>query len=320
MAVTFEILDALTHANLDSPPSLESAAGITLHRTVYDGIADHPLLRRYTNRMRSAKAPLFNTRAEHALGERLWACLIMLAFDKIGTASIRNHERMGFAVKMLLSEVYLWGSESFRASIGVVVPKHVISRDLMPFPHMFWSLETSYSLETPEGYDTGASTNWMALVHNGDGINVLFDRVAEDGGLDLIGGSIPYGATYPDSFSEEEIKPVGRILSRLAFLNSPYIGTKPVTLGRAERREMERTPNISPDNQIHMVTLRRADKEHGDDGGNGIINYQHQWWVSGHLRAQWYPSTKSHKVIWIPPYIKGPVGKPFVQKVYHVVR
>ena len=35
-----------------------------------------------------------------------------------------------------------------------------------------------------------------------------------------------------------------------------------------------------------------------------------RWLVSGHLRNQWYQSLGRHKLIYIPPHIKGPEGAP----------
>jgi hypothetical protein len=48
--------------------------------------------------------------------------------------------------------------------------------------------------------------------------------------------------------------------------------------------------------------------------------YTHRWLVRGHHRAQWYPSLKAHKVVWIAPYIKGPADAPLKMPVYVVKR
>lgn len=47
---------------------------------------------------------------------------------------------------------------------------------------------------------------------------------------------------------------------------------------------------------------------------------KHRWMVSGHLRAQWYPSEQAHHVIWIAPHLKGPDDAPLLTHAYKVAR
>ena len=48
------------------------------------------------------------------------------------------------------------------------------------------------------------------------------------------------------------------------------------------------------------------------------VDWANRWWVSGHLRAQWYPSRQAHSLKWIAPHVEGPAGKPFEQRTYSV--
>jgi len=48
--------------------------------------------------------------------------------------------------------------------------------------------------------------------------------------------------------------------------------------------------------------------------------YTCRWIVSGHFRRQFYPSTNSHKLIFISPYIKGPDDAPMKEKSLASIR
>ena len=76
--------------------------------------------------------------------------------------------------------------------------------------------------------------------------------------------------------------------------------------------------------EIHFVDLRRPSVKDGiDESGEEDPEgrrYHWQWMVSGHIRNQWYPSTEDHKLIWVQPYMKGPLGLPVKPRAYHVKR
>ena len=100
------------------------------------------------------------------------------------------------------------------------------------------------------------------------------------------------------------------------FVMTP--GKPPRKLSKKEKREGRPPPPI-----VNIVTLRATEqvvqdkfKEHGEG------DWTHRWVVRGHWRQQWYPSTKSHSLIWVAPYIKGPDGLPLIvkEKRFEVVR
>lgn len=104
-----------------------------------------------------------------------------------------------------------------------------------------------------------------------------------------------------------------------------FLGLKITTLeahlphNKAQIRRIRKEFGEIPD--VRIVTLRK--KEHNQSGDNGSVDWQHQWIVSGHWRKQWYPSTESHKPLYIQPYLKGPEDKPFMpirKVIYKVVR
>ena len=75
---------------------------------------------------------------------------------------------------------------------------------------------------------------------------------------------------------------------------------------------------LDEEKTVSVVQLRASKND--ATKGKGDVDYQHRWMVRGHHRAQWYPSTQTHKVIWIAPHMKGPEDKPILQKVYAVTR
>lgn len=57
---------------------------------------------------------------------------------------------------------------------------------------------------------------------------------------------------------------------------------------------------------VQVVTLRRPKRPVGEDHVAHSVDWKHRWVVEGHWRNQFYPSTKTHRQIWIAPYVKGP--------------
>jgi hypothetical protein len=106
----------------------------------------------------------------------------------------------------------------------------------------------------------------------------------------------------------------------LAFLRSPFteIDTRPMP--RQWRRREGELNKADQDRLVHVVKLRRAAQEAQDAYDAEPVQWKHKWWVAGHFRSQWYPSKKSHDVIWIGPYLKGPDGAPMLEKIYRVER
>jgi hypothetical protein len=194
------------------------------------------------------------------------------------------------------------------------LPKHIISPSIMPMTAMFWSRETAYL--SKEG-----DNNWLAVFQWQDRMVVVGDLTDEKTvRLRIITTNIQFGKTWPDDFKQDD--DIGRVLKRCAFLNSPYVAGDVHKLPRHQRRQMERAdlPKEKIQEQIHVVKLRRRVDKAAAQAHAEAAGWKHQWWVSGHYRAQWYPSEKAHKVIWIAPYLKGPDGLPILEKMYAVVR
>ena len=135
--------------------------------------------------------------------------------------------------------------------------------------------------------------------------------------------AIKRDATFPDDVHADHFDVVRLALAGVAFINSPYMDVVKPSLPRPVRRAIQREGGEIPSPAVNVVTLRRPMPEQGkslrESDGEGR-EYSHRWWVSGHIRAQWYPSIKAQKLIWIAPYIKGPESAPVKERVYAVVR
>lgn len=82
-------------------------------------------------------------------------------------------------------------------------------------------------------------------------------------------------------------------------------------LPRPDRRRAERAGFAQTD--VLVITLRRP-SGHGSEPHESSVDWTHRWIVGGHWRNQWYPATKTHRQIWISPYVKGPEDAPLVVK------
>jgi hypothetical protein len=284
-----------------------------------------------------------NTEGWHALGE-LRCNLLVVAMAGLGAAHAQVElgdmtnalgapldlpgAALAIAGRLMLSQPYLW-TNTIDAHIctSPPLPPHTISRELLPYPIMYWSLQSakrSVPGQFPEGV---VESNWMLLTDEKKQVTVTCDLTYASGGMALSHTTIPYGARWPDDFAGEG--PERRILidyalKSLAFLASPYVATNRVAVPRAFRRAAalaagKKGTATSP--LVNVVVLREPLKTrevNDDPEWDGAR--RHHWWVTGHYRAQWYPSQQAHKVIWIAPHLQGDLSKPLLERVYKVAR
>lgn len=223
-----------------------------------------------------------------------------------------------FSVGTLIREAvpFLWLNDMRLAAQRSRVPPHVIDRDVLPLPLMYWSFETAldYGPVTGENLLIDA---WVVM-DAGDKIRVF--GYGERDGNPIVGlTDFHYGKRFPDEEPNAAI-----LLAMLSFLNSPYISNEQERMRRPERREYARLCPNDKEPSVRVVRLRAPEpslrQESEQRNPASETNWHSRWLVRGHHRAQWYPSRKAHKVIWIPPYIKGPQDKPFKPPVYAVTR
>lgn len=291
-----------------------------------------PCLQQYINHISNHGQTARNTLGWHADGERRYAAVLLsrVGLSERITIQKSNGERlpdeMAFVAGMLAAtaSVYLWSERIIEIASASPLPTHVVGADVMDAPVMFWSQETS--MTTSASALIKGANNWMLLIRAPDSIRIFGDVADADGSkISILFGCIPFGWRFPDDFPIEGRPGTKRVLSRLAFLRSPFVSVESHQMPRQWRRDAIRSGQ-SPaalNQKVHTVLLRRSaqaavDREVSDRSRH--VDWKNQWWVSGHYRAQWMPSSKSHKVIWIAPYLKGPADKPVAATVFKVNR
>jgi hypothetical protein len=108
------------------------------------------------------------------------------------------------------------------------------------------------------------------------------------------------------------------VLAAAALLTQRILVAEQQCAGRGERKRLER---LGLPTSVMTIQLRATAHTAAPPSGN-VIDWSHRWIVRGHWRQQWYPSDQAHRVLWIPPYIKGPEDRPIQVRpaVYAVSR
>jgi hypothetical protein len=326
----FEELDAYIKFAIEHKEQVEPKRLAAIAEKIVRQLAENHALRLYLQHIDREGAT--NTRPEHALGEQLWAtmCLAGVAAKQppdlkilLNDKELESYYGATMAYFIMQAQPYLWSDKCEKMADAAPLPKHVLSRSILPMPIMFWSRETGYVMNASEDRDR-FETNWMLAMHCGDRLQITHDEVYGSRGQRTSAEfriiDIPYGLTWPDDFGDNADE-IGRLLKRFAFLNSPYTTHSAHGLPRHIRRQMQRggEPPM-PQKDVRVVALRRPSEHHDPAGEHIDMNWQHHWWVTGHYRAQWYPSEKAHRVLWIAPYVKGDLTKPLLEKIYTVIR
>lgn len=118
----------------------------------------------------------------------------------------------------------------------------------------------------------------------------------------------------PDSFLRSFLVAI-LALSRQPLIVDRTDATDVQPAKPAKRKQHKRIP-LEELKKISVLRLRRIQPNHEDEGTKDTERaYSHRWIVSGHFRNQAVGQNWSeHRVIWIPPYVAGPAGKPLVIK------
>ena len=298
-----------------------------------------PLLRRFLQKRRvgvyqdedGVFAPAIKT-AWQAEGERLMYMMFLgepTIEYTLGLAQPAEGELTRWQTFLIIMQAvpYLWKSEILQKAESLPVPRHTIPENLLPYTRMYWSWEGCR-----DAYMTNQDTG-ERFEMEGDGMLVWYmppdyiqagilgsSRKEGQHAVHLLPtAALRIGTTWPDDYNEMEQNSLSPLLAKLSFLNSPFVSAERERLPRPIRRELARAPAADTDPPIHVVKLREASTPNGGAGGTGS-EFRHQWWVRGHIRAQWFPSMKGHRLIWIREYLKGPSDAPIIRKIYDVQR
>jgi hypothetical protein len=292
-----------------------------------DRLAADVLLREYLRRAEEAQrrgaSELDPVRTVgQVLGERMALVVNLLTDADYATYPDRPltpEQRLSLARRILAAVPFLWLNDVFTLSIASPLPRHVIDREILPFERMWWTFE---------GYSgiVGAPLDGLRVDA------VLIEATPEGAVLTNLGSTstkaaisvetVPFGSVYPNDFAKPE--GVRQFLSALSFLNSPYIPKEERKLASHERRWVERESRgrdePSLEQVVRFVDLRQPTTDREVVGPSSKREWAHKWVVRGHHRAQWYPSRGAHQVIWIAPYVKGPLEKALATPAYRVIR
>lgn len=228
-------------------------------------------------------------------------------------------ERLKLAGHVLNAHPFYWKQELIKeATSSMVIPDHIVGNTLLPYPAMYVTADKSLFNDPSRDLQIEA----MLWLESGPGLDIVSFIADMDGGgrcylLDYI--RIPHGAKFPEECPLNS----RQILSMVAFLNSPYVSITRHRADRAARRERLRLEQPMPEPELAVIQLRarekRPDATYFDAAGAHPGDSGH-WWVRGHIRAQWYATEQSHKLIWIAPHIRGNPEAPLKHQAYGVVR
>ncbi len=331
MTIDFKTLDAVRkYAKTMSYDfdELEEKAHVAIEKMV-PGLKNNPLLQQYLQCRTYAdgKSQFRNTLPWHAKAEQLYVQLLLMSINgtslrlsrTISDAGRGSQAADGLSLAFMtkMAQPYLWSDAIDKlVNSSPPMPEMEITRDILPFPVIFWSYEVCRGNEHID-------SNWLLMFDCADGITMVTDIQRGMDDIQIEATSIRYGAKFPQDFSEGiERTGVEMILKRLAFIASPCTIVEAARIPRPERRRMLRAgvPRREVDEVIHTVVLRREHAQAASEYEGATVERRHHWWVSGHFRKQWLPSTKSHRVVWIAPHVKGDLSKPLLEKVYTVIQ
>jgi hypothetical protein len=213
---------------------------------------------------------------------------------------------------------FFWRDRIRDAVSAMPLPPHIVGKPSMPFKLIFISFES----ETVE-VNGKALMSVMIDTREDKLIIVPVSQMTSSGSIAMTYFDVEYGNHWPDTWSATpDAEGVGMVLRMIAFLNSKVATVTQEKAPRAMRRRADRE-GIAEQQQnetVNVIDLRAYEYEgSGDDDASGST-FHHRWWVRGHIRAQWYPSVKGHRLIYVAPFVKGPADAPFVEQVYDVKR
>lgn len=253
------------------------------------------------------------------LGNRAMYALCFLAGEYLDGALADDELRADLSATILASTPVLWADDMMRVASEMTLPEHVIARDVMPYPLMWWAFEHL------RGYSEEALISAMLLHDTPDGCGVLIlGQYSGRATVPVISSfKIPYGGQWPTGDRYDPL--IGIVLQMLAFMNSRFVESREVTLPRPDRRRIDRagvSALVDSTRAVHVVKVRSPEPD-GNSAGTSASeqrDWKSRWIVRGHYRAQWYPSITAHRVRWIAPYVKGPADKEIALPVVKVVR
>lgn len=231
------------------------------------------------------------------------------------------HERFLIQQTLLGAKPFYFSRHAFDLMQELAIPDHVVSDLPLPFPAVFITHEVCRSGTDINGEmpDTKFNVDSSLLVRGADGrIDVVtFGSLGE---LTAEAEAEPFFtiSSLETGVKFSELRGDTRQYVRFfAFINSSIPQIDELKLPRVFRHGCK---TIAA-HDTSVVTLRAIDGAPSRDSTNDAqLERKNRWLVRGHYRAQWYPGSKTHQLIWIDNHVKGPAGAPLKQTVYAVTR
>jgi len=228
------------------------------------------------------------------------------------------------AEDLLHAVPFLWLNDIDPFIEAFALPRHVIGSDVMPHDRCWWTFQGGHPIINTQTGERIGLADGVLIVRTGGVFDVgmlgqMWPLIATSPAGLLLSVRFRAGQRWPDEIPPKDRPTVGLVLSRLAFLNAPFVESviqRPHPKSHGKRRIQLSVEGVRFVRLRPMVAEEDAQREHSI----GVAEWHHRWLVRGHLRAQWYPKRKEHHLIWISPYAKGPTDKPFKLPVYAVVR
>lgn len=310
---------------IDPEDPVTIAALETLARRYVRQVKQKPpiLLLEHLQRMGGSDCAPPVTTAAQVLGEQA-ATMFAMALVACGEHDqIRGRSTRGIA-RMLLTVLptakpFLWRKDVVNAVwSSPELPRHVIGAHVLRHWSEYHTFEVCYDAVSTLG--DRAETDWFIAFAAHDMTAIVTNLQRSDKSTELMLLGVRPGQVYPDDFPPSHAAALAPFLKMSAFLDSKIAVISKQKVERAALRRAARAGDILVDQEASIIALRSRDYDHPASETEREVRWNNRWWVRGHFRAQWIPSDKTHKVIWVDPYIKGPENKPFKAQVYDVCR
>lgn len=180
------------------------------------------------------------------------------------------------------------------------------------------------AIRDAEGKSMMLITTWAHVADDDDfvqGVREIRDetwlRHGQDAMIDLAPTAVVILEFDDDLIWREFVKhqtgPTRWLVALWRFVQQEVTVSERERVSRGIRRSLPRI-GFPDEGYVTKIRLRRAQrKEAGEEIGSGRhLTERHI--VSGFWKRQWYPSTQTHRPIYIHPYVRGPEGTPLRER------
>lgn len=223
----------------------------------------------------------------------------------------------GLSVLAYKSKIFFWMKRVENAAHAMLVPDHVFGAEGWPYSLMWWAFEDPPVIASSKRGGYNLHVQAILLSQEEEQVAIHLVGVDSDSRVLIESPCLVYGDRLRRA---DQATVSSEVLKMIAFLNSKYIDHSSQRMCRTDRKLLIHADMPEEaEQEVHVVDLRAmVQVPHASDEESGERDWAGRWWVRGHIRRQ--PTKDGDKLIWVAPFIKGPEDKPFIEKVYRVVR